>query len=194
MSRILSVDPSPGNTGYAFAIDGTIVEAYFNELDESPIDGDRLVEGRKWFEALLARLTPDLIVIEAYFFSAKFPMQAGMSPKIRGVFEMVARQNENKIPYLVVPPSHWKKVVAGRATATPAQKKKWKTTANKKFIIEALETRHGLKFPKTLKNPKSGRVVKFRYDVSDAIGILIAHFLDTGVQYNLGPDLFDPKV
>lgn len=145
----------------------------------------------EWIGNLLDQINPTRLVIEDYFFRGKFAMGANINPKIRGVFEMVASYPDRRIPYVMVQPTHWKKVIAGRATPTGSQKRKWKSKANKLFIVEALRERHGITCPVSMTNPSTGRLINFKYDISDALGILIADLIDRGIRYNVNPTIWD---
>lgn len=193
-SRILSLDASIGTTGYAFAIDGKIIKAGFNDINESDFDGDRLLSGELWITELIKQLNPDLLLIEDYFFQSNHAMGASLNPKIRAIYELVSRKSEPKIPYLMIPPPAWKKAVAGRSRPTNEQKLKWKAKANKLFITEALETRLNIKFPTKIVSPFTGRKCDFKYDVSDAIGILIYYFLQHNIRYSIDTNIWDFEV
>ena len=139
---------------------------------------------------MIRRERPDLILIEDFFFSGKFANGANTNCEIRGIYKAIAALK--KIPYVGMNQSEWKRLVAGRSTPTKNQVQRWgKQKAKKKFIVEALKIKHGIDCPSKSLNQKTNRPNDFKFDVSDAIGILIAYFLKQGVGYNTGPHIWD---
>lgn len=173
--NILVLDPAE-STGYAVVhVDEPQSSAdifeygYLNINTTSNYMGDWLLDLSKCVEALITRYDVKLVVVEDYFFSSRFTTGSNVNPAYRAAIHMTARQLG--LPYEILNISQWKSFVAGRSVPTKNQKKKWgKAAANKLFIQEALWNRHGIRFPNHSISDKTGKPIKFRYDIVDAVG------------------------
>jgi hypothetical protein len=91
----------------------------------------------------------------------------------RTAIHIKARQLD--IPYTILNISEWKKNVAGRSTPTKEQKLRWgKEPAKKLMIQEALWKNYGFRFPNHSISQNTGKPIKFRYDIVDAVGQLVS--------------------
>ncbi len=107
-----------------------------------------------------------MMAMEDYIFSRFAKQGAKLNVAIRAALQMLA--DDLKIPYIIIPIALWKRSVSGRGRPTKEEKAKWGKAANKRFIAEALKS-YGINLPEKIKNSK-GRMVNFKYDLSDVIG------------------------
>jgi hypothetical protein len=109
------------------------------------------------------------IAIEDYFFSKRFAQGGTLNVALRTAIHIQARLMG--LEYTVLNVSNWKKFIAGRSTPTKEQKAKWGKEAAKKLMIQqALWDKWQFRFPNHSISKKTGRPIKFRYDVVDAVG------------------------
>ena len=88
------------------------------------------------------------------------------------MIQMIAR--EHKLHYEVLNISLWKKFINGRTTATKLQKSQWgKEPAKKLMTQESLWKRWQIRFPNHSLSKKTGKPIKFRYDIVDAVAMAI---------------------
>jgi Holliday junction resolvasome RuvABC endonuclease subunit len=186
--KILSIDPAGGNTGYAFAVDGHVIDAGFKEFTKTEVDGDRYLEAHRWLKDMLYSLKPATVVMESFFFSSRFRNGSSVNAEVRGVFKMTCV--EAGVPYVITDPSGWKKTLLGRVNPTKVEKKLYGKTKAKKMITYNKLVELGASFPEKLINTKTGNMVNFRFDVSDAIGMLAAHLIGIGVPLSFSQDIF----
>jgi len=173
--NILVLDPAE-STGYTIVnVDeqqsvADIFEYGYIQVDTSSnYMGDWLINLSQCIEALIQRYAVQVVVVEDYFFSSRFTTGSNVNPAYRAAIHMTARKLG--LPYEILNISQWKSYVAGRSVPTKDQKKKWgKPAANKLFIQEALWFRHGIRFPNHSISEKTGKPIKFRYDIVDAVG------------------------
>jgi hypothetical protein len=115
-----------------------------------------------------------MVVVEDYFFSSRFTAGSNVNPAYRAAIHMASRFLN--VPYEILNISQWKSFVVGRSTPTKEQKKKWgKAAANKNMVVEALVKRWNISLPTYSLSPKTGKPIKFRYDISDAIGQAVCY-------------------
>lgn len=172
--NILVLDPAE-STGYSVArVDEVQSTAdifeygYLNVDTSSNYMGDWLLNLSKTVAELIKKYDAKLVVVEDYFFSSKFTNGTNVNPAFRAAIHMTARSHG--LPYEILNISQWKSFVAGRSVPTKEQKLKWgKQAANKLFIQEALDLRHGIKMPNHSISDKTGKPIKFRYDIVDAV-------------------------
>jgi hypothetical protein len=102
------------------------------------------------------------------------------------------------MPVEMINPTHWKKnilyQVVNQLTGEPYKRlqsdesklKRWKKLltkqygkekANKRIIYDAL-VMLGFQLPAFIKNPTTNKKIAFKYDISDALGILISYYID----------------
>ena len=125
--RILGIDPGLRITGYG-CVEGdvirpAIVEAGIFRLTKrgEPVEsiGDRLVELETDVQALIERVSPDLIAIEGMFAHKDHPGTVVKMAHARGVILLVARRNGVEVCELK--PAEVKKAATGSGRATKEQ-------------------------------------------------------------------------
>ena len=79
--------------------------------------------------------------------------------------------SKRNIKYKFLSPSEWKSYITGVRGGRPtkAMKLAQGALANKTIVTEKLKERYGITFPEKIMI--DGKMRKFKYDVSDAIGI-----------------------
>lgn len=107
-----------------------------------------------------------MIAMEDYIFSRFAKQGAKLNVAIRSALQMLA--DDLKIPYIIIPIALWKRTVSGRGRPSKEEKNLWGKAANKRFIAEALK-KYGIYLPEKIQNAQ-GRMVNFKYDLSDVIG------------------------
>lgn len=179
-STIIAIDPAQ-STGVALAraTDGgrsaEIYDYFYLDVDSSSeYMGDWCNNLASTIEDIINRCAPGpkYVVIEDFFFSSRFVSGCDVNPAFRTAIHMQLRKMG--LDYTILNISQWKSFIAGRSVPTKEQKKKWgKTQANKLFIQQALFERYNIKFPNHSLSEKTGKPIKFRYDIVDAVAQLI---------------------
>lgn len=178
--HILVLDPAE-STGYAVVLvdedksSADIFRYGFLDVDTSSnYMGDWLLDLNRTVMNLINEYGVKMVVCEDFFFSSRFTSGSNVNPAYRAAIHMAARFL--KVPYEILNISQWKSFVVGRSVPTKEQKKKWgKTAANKKMVAEALVKRWKIELPTYSFSPKTGKPIKFRYDISDAIGQAVCY-------------------
>lgn len=177
MKYILALDPA-SSTGFAkcgIDDDGVvslheygIIEVKNSANDEFSKVGDACNELYKKVEDLLDPV-PEIVYIEDFFVSSRCTRGVNLNFFLRGAICMLLSKRE--IRYKFLSPSEWKSYVTGvrggRPTKTMRQTKG--SLANKTIITDKLKERYGITFPDKIF--VNGKARKFKYDISDAIGI-----------------------
>lgn len=171
---VLVLDPGM-STGWcvaAFSDDGTIGTLYaqgFIDVDCTGMyEGDHCRDLMKQIKKIILKHSVTEIAHEAYFFSKRFATGSTVNAAFRAAIQILARSLD--IPYVILGISDWKRFVAGRATATPQQKKLYGPARAKKiFIQEALWTTYGIRFPNHSLSKKTGKPVGLRLDIVDVV-------------------------
>jgi Holliday junction resolvasome RuvABC endonuclease subunit len=172
INNILVLDPAE-STGYAVCkIDGDTcdIHAYgFIDVDKtSDYQGDDCIDLMNQVKELIEIYSIDYVAIEDYFFSGRFAQGSTTNAAYRTAIHILCRQLG--IEYSILSISSWKKLVSGRTTPTKEQKAKWGKEAAKKLMIqEALWKNYGFRFPNHSLSKKTGKPIKFRYDIVDAV-------------------------
>lgn len=174
--HILALDPA-SSTGYAKCIidDGNVVLGEYgiievkNEANQvySTV-GDTCNDLYNKVEALLEPV-PDVVYVEDFFVSSKCTRGVSLNFFLRGAICMLL--SKRNIKYKFLSPSEWKAFITGTRGGRPtkAMKDASGRNANKTIITDKLKERYGLTFPEKILI--DGKSKKFRYDISDAIGI-----------------------
>jgi Holliday junction resolvasome RuvABC endonuclease subunit len=172
ITTVLTLDPA-ASTGYCVGRveDGVfnIFEYGFIEIDvETDYIGDRCIELMDQVDELINKHAVDHVAIEDFFFNQRSAQGSDVNAAYRTAIHIKCR--ERYIGYTIVNISAWKKLVSGRTTSTREQKAKWGKEASKKLMIqEALWKNYGFKFPNHSISKKTGKPIKFRYDIVDAV-------------------------
>ena len=177
--RVLALDPA-SSTGYARCAVSKrtnrveIVDYGILEVKNEPDGGEFSSVGRtcnslKDKVSELLDPMPEYVYIEDYFFSSRFTRGVNLNLYLRGSVCMLL--DERGIKYKFLSPSQWKTFVTGTKGGRPskAMKEEHGKSANKTVITQKLEERYGIRFPEKI--VIGGRLRKFKYDVSDAVGI-----------------------
>lgn len=193
--KLLALDPSATCTGYVFYdTDATPQVAIAGFIDElrGDTDGARYKVAYDAVVGLIQRFAPTTIIMEGYFFSKRFATGTNIGPELRGVLKMAA--HTFGVPVYISDPAGWKRQILHavieqkinppyhRLKSNDSKIARWKKLLKKQYgkdkakkiiVVEALEML-GYKLPTKIINKATGRKIAFRFDVSDAIGILIA--------------------
>lgn len=151
----------------------TIISHGFYDIDtSSEYMGDWCIDLQNWIEKKIKTFNISAIIREDYFFSGRFRNGSSVNYAYRTAMDITARQHD--LPYYVVGPSIWKKFLCGRSTPTKEQIRIWGKANAKKYMSQAaLWTKYKIKFPSHCISEKTNRVIKFRHDTIDAVGIAI---------------------
>lgn len=177
MKYILSLDPA-SSTGYArCSIDDRgevsvseygILEVKNCSNEEFSSVGETCNILYEKVEALLNPL-PEIVYIEDFFVSSRCTRGVNLNFFLRGAISMLL--SKRNIRYKFISPSEWKSYVTGVRGGRPTQamKRAQGSSANKTIITDKLKERYGITFPEKIMI--DGKLRKFKYDISDAIGI-----------------------
>lgn len=191
--NVLILDPA-SSTGYCiYEIDDqasvTITHWGFIDVENTTdYDGDRYIDLSNKIAKLIADHDIKQVGVEDYFFSGRSPQGATLNCAYRAVIHMVCRQMN--IHYDIINISLWKKLINGRTTPTKEQKAKWGKEPSKKLMTqESLYKKWNIKFPNHSLSLKTGKPIKFRYDIVDAVGMAVFHasiYLNSkSISYNV---------
>lgn len=184
--KILAFDPA-NSCGFAFWDGVAVSQTGYHTFVKTPIDGDRLLEVFRWTKEQIDLWKPDLVLAEGFFASGRFANGVEVNFGIRAAIMMACAQYEKM--HLVYTPTEWKRKLLGRTNPTKAEKKRWgKAKAKKEITVQKLREL-GCPIPKKVTSEK-GNQVNFRYDCSDALGILVAHLQINNETIAFHPDLF----
>jgi Holliday junction resolvasome RuvABC endonuclease subunit len=175
---IMVIDPAE-STGYCLAEiseDGSTADIYqydFIDVDKSSdYEGDHCIDLMSQIECIVNENAVENAGVEAYFFSKKFANGSCTNASYRAATHIVLRQND--VPYTILNITAWKNFIAGRSTPTADQKKKWgKDPAKKLCIQQALYDTFGFRFPNHSLSKKTGKPILFRYDIVDAVAMMV---------------------
>ncbi len=195
----LILDPA-ASTGYAvvrFPDTGVaeIIEYGFIEIDsETDYNGDRYIELAEKIRALIEKHKPFRVGLEDYFFSKKSSQGSNLNCAYRAIIHMVCREQD--IEYDILNITLWKQMINGRVRPTKEQKAKWgKEPAKKLMTQEALWEKWNIRFPNHSLSKKTGKPIKFRYDIVDAVAMAIFHtmsFCPMGITRTLNCLVINP--
>lgn len=200
--NVLIIDPA-NSTGYCiYKIDNkaSVMITHWGFIDienTTDYDGDRYIDFGNKIKSLIKDYDIGMIGVEDYFFSGKSPQGATLNCAFRAVVHMIAR--EQNLHYDILNISLWKKYINGRSTSTKEQKAKWGKEASKKLMTqESLWKKWNIKFPNHSLSAITGKPIKFRYDIVDAVGMAIFHasiYLHAkSISYNVNvPNDYDFK-
>lgn len=171
--KVLALDPAV-STGYCIlSIENdtaSIVKYGYIEVGNYEYSGDRCINLMDQVHQLIKYHDIEKVCVEDYFFSRKTANGSNVNAAFRTAIHIVTRQLN--IPYEILNISLWKKYTAGRSTPTKEQKKKWGVEPAKKLMMQqALWEKHGIRFTNHSISLKTGKPVKFRYDIVDAVSM-----------------------
>ena len=174
--KILGLDPA-SSSGFAIGeIIGrtcTVLEYGYIDVDTSSLyQGDHCLDLMRRLDELYTKNSFEAVGVESYFFSKKFCSGSDVNAAYRTAIHIWCRQHN--IPYTILNISNWKTFIAGSSTPSKAQKLLWGKEASKKlYVQEALLVRHNIRFPNHSLSEKTGKPIKFRYDIVDAVAQLL---------------------
>lgn len=176
--NVLILDPA-SSTGYCIYkfknASAEIISWGFIEVENtSDYDGDRYINLSDQIEEIIKDNDIKVVGIEDYFFSRRSPQGANLNCSYRAVIHMLCRRLG--IHYDIINISLWKKFLNGRTTPTKEQKAKWgKEPAKKLMTQESLWNKWDIRFPNHSISKKTGKPIKFRYDIVDAVAMAVFH-------------------
>tara|TARA_Y100000748_G_scaffold297848_1_gene292388 strand:+ start:830 stop:1414 length:585 start_codon:yes stop_codon:yes gene_type:complete len=177
MKHVLGIDPA-SSTGFAkFSIsdEGTVTLGEYGILEvknaaneEFSTVGETCNALHDKVAALLNDPEPDFVYIEDFFVSSRCTRGVNLNLYLRGAICMLlSRRN---IKYKFLSPTEWKAFVTGIRGGRPTKAmKKADANANKTIVTDKLKERYGITFPEKILI--DGKSRKFKYDISDAVGI-----------------------
>lgn len=177
MKHFLGIDPA-SSTGYvkcSLNEDGIvsvgsygIIEVKNHANEEFCTVGETCNQLYDKLEALLDPV-PEIVYIEDFFVSSRCTRGVSLNFFLRGAICMLL--SKRNIKYKFFSPTEWKSHVTGVRGGRPtkAMKQAQGASANKTIITDKLKERYGITFPEKIMI--DGKMRKFKYDVSDAIGI-----------------------
>ncbi len=175
--KVLVLDPA-NSTGYCiFEYDESKASANitswgFIEIKQYDYAGDQYIYLLNKVDELIRNNDIDQVAVEDYFFSRRSPQGANLNCAYRAMIHMKARELGKH--YEVLNISLWKKYINGRSTSTKEQKAKWGKEPSKKLMTqESLYKKWAIKFPNHSISFKTGKPIKFRYDIVDAVAMAI---------------------
>jgi Holliday junction resolvasome RuvABC endonuclease subunit len=175
--NILVTDPA-NSTGYAIlqiddsTKEASIIDYGFIDIESKTYEGDQYIELISRLTDLINKYDIKEVTVEAYFFSGRFANGCNLNAGYRAVIHLMARQLG--LPYTILNISSWKIYINGRTTATKEQKVKWgKEPAKKLMTQESLWKKWGIKFPNHSLSPDTGKPIKPRSDIVDAVAMAI---------------------
>lgn len=174
---VLVLDPAE-STGYCLVqLDGdsaTIYEYGLINIAPHDYEGDRCIDLMNKVDQLITQHHVSHIVVEDYFFSRRFAKGCDMNMAYRTAIHILSRQRN--LDYTILNISQWKKFIAGRTTPTREQKDKWgKAPAKKLMIQQALWEKYGFRFPNHSISEKTGKPIKFRFDIVDVVAQAVCY-------------------
>ncbi len=139
-------------------------------------NGLKLLKYKTFITKLIIDNNIDMVVLEDYFFNSKFCSGSNLNGAIRAVIWLVCAEL-NK-PYEIINITKWKTHITGQSRPEKVMiKKLTKTVAEKEYVKIALEKKYNIVFkPEDLVYDMiKDKMVPFKYDVSDSIGITLYH-------------------
>jgi Holliday junction resolvasome RuvABC endonuclease subunit len=175
---VLTIDPA-SSTGYAVTNinvqedTADIFDYGFINIDNSSkYMGDWCISIMEEVKQLIYKYNAELVTVEGYFSTGKFCGGADINYFYRAAIHILCRQF--KLHYEILNVSEWKKYIAFRSTPTKEQKKNWgKEAAKKLFVQQALWERYSIKFPNFSISNKTGKPVKFCFDIVDSVAMAV---------------------
>jgi len=178
--NVLILDPanSTGYCVYTLHEDSNTAEitswGFIDIKQHDEYMGDQYIDLLDHVERLIADHNIDIVGVEDYFFSRRSPQGANLNCSYRAMIHMKSRELGKHYEILNI--SLWKKFINGRSTPTKEQKAKWGKEPSKKLMTqESLWNKWGIRFPNHSISLKTGKPIKFRYDIVDAVAMAIFH-------------------
>lgn len=177
--NILVLDPA-NSTGYCIyeydedKASANITSWGFIDIESEDYVGDQYIDLLTKIEKLIKDNDIGKVAVEDYFFSRRSVQGANLNCAYRAMIHMKCR--ELGLHYDILNISLWKRFINGRTTPTKEQKKLWgKEPAKKLMTQESLYNKYDIRFPNHSISNKTGKPIKFRYDIVDAVAMAIFH-------------------
>jgi Holliday junction resolvasome RuvABC endonuclease subunit len=177
--NILVIDPA-NSTGYCvFSLDESTHTAEikkwgFIDVDQHNYAGDQYIDLLKKIEILIVDNDVSRVAVEDYFFSQRSAQGANLNCAYRAMIHLKCRQLG--LEYDILNISLWKSFINGKSRPSKDQVAKWgKEPAKKLMTQESLHKRWDIKFPNHSISNLTGKPIKFRYDIVDAVAMAIFH-------------------
>lgn len=177
--NILIVDPanSTGYCVYSFDEDTSIAEIIhwgFIDVDQHNYAGDQYIDLMSKIEDIIVKHNISRVGIEDYFFSTKSSQGSTLNCAYRAVVHLKCRQL--KLHYDIINISLWKNFINNRIRPSKDQVAKWGKEPSKKLMTqESLYKRWQIVFPNHSISQNTGKPIKFRYDIVDAVAMAVFH-------------------
>lgn len=149
-----------------------IVDWGFIDVDQHNYHGDQYIDLLDKVEKIILSNQVSLVGVEDYFFSSKSSQGANLNCAYRAMIHLKCRQL--KIHYDIINISLWKNFINGRIRPTKDQVAKWGKEPSKKLMTqESLCIKWNIAFPNHSISNLTGKPIKFRYDIVDAVAMAI---------------------
>jgi Holliday junction resolvasome RuvABC endonuclease subunit len=175
--KALILDPA-NSTGYCIlsvdiATSTADIAAWgFIDIDQHTYHGDQYIDLLNKVEKLILSNQISVVGVEDYFFSSRSSQGANLNCAYRAMIHLKCRQLN--IHYDIINISLWKNFINGRMRPTKDQVAKWgKEPAKKLMTQESLYGKWNVVFPNHSISNTTGKPIKFRYDVVDAVAMAI---------------------
>lgn len=177
--KVLVLDPA-NSTGYCIyefdksKASANIIDWGFINIEQCEYVGDQYIDLLDQVDKLICNNDIDQVAVEDYFFSRRSPQGANLNCAYRAMIHMKCRELDKHYDILNI--SLWKKYINGRSNPTKEQKAKWGKEPSKKLMTqESLWNKWNIKFPNHSISLKTGKPIKFRYDIVDAVAMAVFH-------------------
>jgi Holliday junction resolvasome RuvABC endonuclease subunit len=178
--NVLILDPAM-STGYCFVtVDNniaTITGWGFLDISPETHNGLQYSQYLETIKKMIVDNSIDLVGKEDYFFSKFASQGANLNCANRAMIELACATaySDRVIPYETINISLWKKFINnGHSRPTKEQIKLWgKEPAKKLMTQEALYNNFNIRFPNHSISNATGKPIKFRYDIVDAVAMAI---------------------
>lgn len=166
--RTLSIDPA-GSSGFVLFNDEKVARyGLFKTTSGKPLPY-RLREVFEFFRKVMVDEKVEAVFLEGFMVGGKSKKSAAESSySIRAVIQLACELEG--IPLHMVNVSLWHSHICGLTRASREQKRTLGKDAIKIITQEKLKAL-GYSWPDSVKNERTGKVVKMPYDVTDALGI-----------------------
>jgi Holliday junction resolvasome RuvABC endonuclease subunit len=177
--NVLIVDPA-NSTGYCIynydesSNSAKIISWGFIDIDQHTYAGDQYIDLLTKIEDLIKNNSISHVGVEDYFFSSRSSQGANLNCAYRAMIHLKCRQLG--LAYDIINISLWKNFINHRVRPTKEQKDKWGNEPAKKLMTqESLHKRWNIRFPNHSISSNTGKPIKFRYDIVDAVAMAIFH-------------------
>jgi Holliday junction resolvasome RuvABC endonuclease subunit len=151
-----------------------IISWGFLDIDQHTYAGDQYIDLLNKIEKLIIDNFISRVGVEDYFFSSRSSQGANLNCAYRAMVHLKCRQLD--LHYDIINISLWKNFINNRTRPTKEQVARWgKEPAKKLMTQESLYKRWAIKFPNHSLSLNTGKPIKFRYDIVDAVAMAVFH-------------------